>query len=801
MALEIRIHGVANTSPLSMLQEYDTPVAQVELADGDATSGFWRRSDELPNAQLRRLAYSWGRLTAGRPTGKDVARGAWAALLPFALANAALWAVEPDPVETPKLPKTAAEPVVTKTLRHYVVRVLCLLLTGTFALAITGVVVDQGVWQCQYGGCDHKFPGQDEVIAGWLAGGLRPLGVGLTVVALAMVAIFWIAHRSYKYEAYTAHLDAIVPARAHPFASTMFWQGKGQVSALARLHLAVGFAVPSAVVAGAVRARLDQPGSVRAGEVLAWIALGFAAAAALVVVYALATAPITTRTDATPPPWTWAPLGLAVVGFGMTIAAVVPSVDEVVIFGPHRAALPGYSGAVAGSFTAQIVLLFVLGAASARMVPRVLIALLVPAGTALLIARHLDESDSTALSWGATVALALAAVALLVGGASPTAAWRGQAPTLFCGAGVIVASLYSAAALFWVANWLNGHPPVTDPASTVQVPVALLWSGAGLLIAMPLFLVVGAVGWLRYRAHTRTDTGPVQTEYPQADMPTAQYKARVKQVATARALHDLIGGDAFTLVGAIGAIAFVMCTEGALVTLLGYSPIGPDGVFPPSSNLGRLLNWATNTGCTLTGFLAVGLALTLLLAYRDAGPMRKMFGVLWDIATFWPRAAHPFMPPCYAERIVPQLLDKINSQEADEQIVCSAHSQGSVIGTAMLMQLPTSRLERTYYLTYGTQLTRLFGRIFPRYLGRNAKDQLAALLDEAAPRWTSLWRRTDFLGWQLDVTKVANNEVRDPPLLGPLPHDVSPQPIHKHSDYWLTAEYVDARDAALQRLP
>jgi hypothetical protein len=42
--------------------------------------------------------------------------------------------------------------------------------------------------------------------------------------------------------------------------------------------------------------------------------------------------------------------------------------------------------------------------------------------------------------------------------------------------------------------------------------------------------------------------------------------------------------------------------------------------------------------------------------------------------------------------------------------------------------------------------------------------------------------------------------VRDPAALGPGDGEVTPPTIHKHSDYWLTAEYVIQRDAALTAL-
>ena len=47
-----------------------------------------------------------------------------------------------------------------------------------------------------------------------------------------------------------------------------------------------------------------------------------------------------------------------------------------------------------------------------------------------------------------------------------------------------------------------------------------------------------------------------------------------------------------------------------------------------------------------------------LLVYRN-DTVRRSVGVLWDIGTFWPRAAHRLAPPSYAERAVPELQTRV----------------------------------------------------------------------------------------------------------------------------------------------
>jgi hypothetical protein len=117
---------------------------------------------------------------------------------------------------------------------------------------------------------------------------------------------------------------------------------------------------------------------------------------------------------------------------------------------------------------------------------------------------------------------------------------------------------------------------------------------------------------------------------------------------------------------------------------------------------------------------------------------------VWDLATFWPRAAHPFAPPCYCERTVPELRRRVSRlRAAGGTVVLSAHSQGSVIAAATVLQIAPEDRPHVGLVTYGCPLDRLYARAFPHYFGADSLADVDRVLDG---RWRSLYRRTDPIG-------------------------------------------------------
>lgn len=182
-------------------------------------------------------------------------------------------------------------------------------------------------------------------------------------------------------------------------------------------------------------------------------------------------------------------------------------------------------------------------------------------------------------------------------------------------------------------------------------------------------------------------------------------------------------------------------------------------------------------------FRALAVAFTLVLptiaviarvtgALRDAD-RRRLLAIPWDIGSFFSRRFHPFAPPTYrdvVERDLQMVLAQL--QGAGNQVVVSAHSQGSIVAAAALYSMPGAALT---LLTHGSPLTALYTRFFPISFPPEAISRVAER------PWINLWRPTDPVAGP--VRRARDRRIEDAHL-------------RIHGGYWLPDEPAYARAIA-----
>ncbi len=175
----------------------------------------------------------------------------------------------------------------------------------------------------------------------------------------------------------------------------------------------------------------------------------------------------------------------------------------------------------------------------------------------------------------------------------------------------------------------------------------------------------------------------------------------------------------------------------------------------------------------------------LVRSARDDRQLRGTIGILWEVMSFFPRRFHPLAPPCYSERTVIELRNRLieyTRSDHDGGRILLAHSQGTMLTASALLSLngppptipaprqvvPTgSELDDLAFVTYGCMLERLFGRAWPDQLQKQFLVDLKARLELGAdgpgrwassatpdvypepvgpPRWMNFGRYTDYLG-------------------------------------------------------
>ncbi len=708
----------------------------VRRVAGDRRSGFYRRwapGGRTPDRQGRRLEA----YSWGGLTSGGASRALWLLLLPFALVNLASWTEPGRPDQAPR----------RRRVLEALLRLFALSLTGSLVVAASSVSLDLLAWQCavpQSVCADHN------TVAGLLARLPSP-GLRLAAAALvpaALVGLLWLLGNATwrRYESESIPDQCVADRRSDgedlpdaPAASLQdarFWEGQAPVQRLRALH--VGAAAAGIALLIAWPARLGP--SVLLGRLATALAVAALAMLALCAVAVLSPRVADRRLagrEAVEPRWVWVPrTGYALLAVAATLTALAGDLNRE----GAEPVLPLVSVVLYAGFILQAGLLVVMTALN-RSLPR--------------------EPDP------------LVPIAL-----------GGNALPLLVSVGWLLAGGFSAGLSLRAAQWLGdpvAEPPsrillaVSDPDRTLYVPQLYSWVG---LVAAALALVVvptlALAVWVRLRRLAR------RRQQVCGSGPEAARRRAIARIEDLAALTD-------TMPRYVAAVVAAACLL-VVAAIVGWAldPRLPQRDYPGLTNFG---SWAMGA----VAMLLVGLGAA---AYRTA-ELRRTIGILWDVASFWPRAVHPLAPPCYGERVLPELVNRAQAltELDDDRLLLSGHSQGSVIALATVLQLPHATARRTCLLTYGSPLTRLYGAYFPGYLNRSAYRAAAQRMggpvqDSKDWPWRNLYRRSDPIGgWVLaEMDAASGTDSFDQRLIDPVfdrqPGDLAWPAALGHSDYW-----------------
>lgn len=754
LSLELLVHGVGGKTAQEMLGD-----PRVQLITGDDTAACYRRTDDA-DAEERpedyreepvREAYCWSNLTSG-----NGARALWLILLPFMVANLAHW-------------MRPAAPAGHRAQRIYdlLVRILALTLTVLLAAAACEVALDLTAWQCAgttvcvTGKSWLGFLSPDN--NGWWSAPGRRLALASVVPLLVVGFLWWLSRRTWSaYESASPPPRLPGSSRYTPHAERTalsqegFWYGRRLVARLRAAHTTAGVLTIAAVLLAAA-AKADGSGGGGGGVGYGVLALAGRVLTGVVVLLAVATLGVVWRTARSEAVRDDESDRLVV--RALPYVALVVLVLIAVYTGwarPEARSHGPLPGAAAFGAIAVFQGVLVLGLAL----------------TAWVLQRAAPKDARTALRGMGGPAVALLACA--VGG------------------------VLSGGVAQRFADWIDGgatpgqaHAPIPGP------PVLLSWQASvipALLVVVALVAVLAAVRVLVVRGRVAKD---VPGLYDPRERPDAARTKRIAGTIAGAGLTDaapvlVAATSAVTLVLGAGAVVGAWLTDRAPGRATeGSAPV----VHAAAETAESLGSWLMSAGVIL--LIAMGRR-----AYRDHSA-RRTIGILWDVGTFWPRAAHPFAPPCYAERAVPDLTWRMATwtERFDGRLVISGHSQGSVLAAAAVWQLDLVTRSRVALLTYGSPLERLYGRWFPAYFGPPALTGLHREMDD----WRNLWRFTDPIGGPIRLTcedghRIDQGPLRDPLSFGRTLQNPLPAQILGHGDYQADPVFETVRAELIARL-
>jgi hypothetical protein len=347
----------------------------------------------------------------------------------------------------------------------------------------------------------------------------------------------------------------------------------------------------------------------------------------------------------------------------------------------------------------------------------------------------------------------------------------------------------------WVARMIG--TAVADPASAgsnlsaddiIRYPAEAGWVAFAALAGIVVFLLFGALRFgVLYFARWRGKETYLCTAYDEEAVPLFGYDvsgtcagplehdqgrlAFAKKARTSRLIANFTDDVDWIVASAIGVVLAILV---ATVLSRAFDRL-------PSGHLSAVIGFAT----WAIGFVVVG-SMWAVRTAKDNLPLRQAFGMLWEVMSFFPRRFHPLAPPCYAERAVIDVRDRLVwLGKEDAKTIVVAHSEGTMITFAALISLcpidgevpegplitdehpkPTGKeLSSLAWVTYGCMLNRLFGRAWPDQLRTVDMRRLKVYLDESEldlpedtfppapigrlPRWMNFGRYTDYLGGRM----------------------------------------------------
>ncbi|MFF0383403.1 hypothetical protein [Streptomyces sp. NPDC004286] len=742
--LELLVHGVGGTTPEKMLGDPRTV-----RVTGDDTAAVYRRAEDVPES-AGGAGPALEELPGDGPvreayvwcnlTSGNGTRALWLLLLPFMVVNLAHW-----------MRPTAERPGPPVRLYGLLVRLAALTLTVLLVAAACEVALDLVAWQCAGApACAGRhtwlaFLSPTLSDGGWWSEPGRRLALAALAPTLLTALLWYLSHRTWS--AYESHRPLTATAEPGPDESALarpgFWYGRRLGARLRAAHTAAGLLTVAAAVT-LPTARFDhRPGGPAPLHLLGVL------------------------------------LGTGILAWSCVVVAVVcrrgrseRHIDQALDRHLLRALPLGALG---------LLLLAVTyagwsrpGWRSAGRLPGD------PAFGAIMLAQGI-----------LVVALAVVAHGLHRRLPDPRAAMRGLGGPAVALLACALGGVASGGLAQRVADWLDG-----TRASLTGPPVTLTWQASAIPPVLAVLLVLIAVLARRTARLARAERRQVSAEHPGEP----EDPHRTKRIAHVRAMATLT--DRAPLILAVGSVATLIAGAGALTGALAT------GLAPAHAarNAGDTVRIAAGV-CQMLGSWLIGVGFLLFVAwgrraYKDASA-RRTIGILWDVGTFWPRAAHPFAPPCYAERAVPDLTWRTATwtERTGGRLVLSGHSQGSVLVAAAAWQLTPAVRERVALLTYGSPLERLYGRWFPAHFGPAA---LAALHRDVRG-WRNLHRRTDPIGGPVRLAaghgpEVDHEPLPDPRAYGRTPEHPLPAPILGHSDYQEDPVFTCERDRLLADL-